>query len=150
MSRVTFSSWVRVAVLGAFALAPMTACSSLSEEGESCDRANGNDDCENGLVCRPEWEIQATESVCCPRPPAKPSSASCDPEIDHYVPDPSIDGSFGAGGAGGAGGSAGSSGDSGTDASDAASDAETDAATDASSDGAAGAAGTSSLDAAGG
>ncbi len=127
------------------ALALVVACSSLAEEGESCDRANGNADCEEGLVCLSEVDIVATRSVCCPRPPAKPSSSACEPELEHHLPDPSIDASYGAGGTGtgGTGGVGGGGGTGGTP-SDAAidGDAAAGAAGQAGGAGASGAAGS--------
>ena len=143
---------LRALVLAALVSLPFVACSGLAEEGEACDRANGNSDCENGLVCRGEWEVMADEAVCCPRPPAKPSSSACKPEIEHQHPDPSIDASYGAGGTGtggtagsagqaGSGGSAGAGGGAGAGGSEAGADADSDAAADAAPDVASDAAG---------
>jgi hypothetical protein len=136
-----------LALLSAVAFAGSGGCSGQAEEGEACNRKNGNDDCESGLICRGEWEVRAKESVCCPPPPVKPGVDACKPQIEHAHPDPSVDASFGAGGSGGAGGSAGSSGssgssgsagsagtaglDSGSDAADAQAEAAADAADDA-------------------
>lgn len=137
----------RAAVLALLALAPLASCSSLAEEGESCDRANGNADCEDGLICRSALDVAATRSVCCPRPPEKPSSAECEPELAHAVPDPSIDASYGAGGTGtggtaGGAGSGGSAGFAGA-ASDAAADGNAGAGGSAGQAGGAGMAGGS-------
>lgn len=134
-----------------------TSCSQ-SAEGESCEIENGNDDCEEGLICRGPWEVNSKEPVCCPRPPTKPSSSACEPKLNHHTPDPSVDaapippgdssaggsgGTSGAGGTAGASGAAGSGGTAGaagspsdagpTDSStgDAASDAKNDAPSDA-------------------
>jgi len=103
-------------------------------EGESCDPANGDGDCDDGLVCTPAHAVASEQPVCCPRPPSRPGVAECDPELPrNHVPDPAIDGSFAAGGTGvggaaggtgatggaagsGLGGSAGVAQDSGTDA----------------------------------
>lgn len=93
-------------------------CASKSAEGESCELANGDDDCESGLVCRASFEVAASESVCCPRPPARPGSKACGPAISDFEPDPTVDAatvpsSGGSGGTGGTGGSGGVSGDAG-------------------------------------
>ena len=115
----------------AITLALLGACSDASE-GEGCDLANGNDDCDEGLICRGAWEVRASGSVCCPAPPAQPSASACQPEVESYEPDPSVDS-----GAGGAGGAAGSGGAAGGDASTGdAADATGDGATDATADGA--------------
>lgn len=126
----------------AVALALLGACSDASE-GEGCDLANGNDDCDEGLICRGAWEVRASGSVCCPAPPAKPSASACQPEVESYEPDPSVDsppiapGTGGTSGAGGAGGASGSGGAAGGDASTGdAADATGDGATDATADGA--------------
>jgi hypothetical protein len=117
-------------LLVAVALGAFGGCAGSAEEGEACDRDNGNADCESGLICRGEWEIRAKESVCCPAPPAKPSVDACKPQIEHAHPDPTVDASYGAGGAGGTPGSGGSAGSGGQppDSGDDAADAEPDAA----------------------
>lgn len=142
-------------------VAPLAFAScSHSAEGETCEVENGNDDCDEGLICRGPWEVNSKEPVCCPRPPAKPSSSSCEPKLQHHTPDPTVDaspippgdgsssgGSGGTSGAGGTAGAAGSGGSSGAaggggtagaagsagDAgnTDAASDAKTDSPSDA-------------------
>lgn len=119
------------------------ACSDAAE-GESCDLANGNDDCEQGLVCRGPWEVSSSEAVCCPAPPAKPGVSACQPKVkkDHE-PDPSVDaavippGTGGTAGAAGSGGAAGSDGSAGADSGDAAQEASSDAPAEASGDAAA-------------
>ncbi len=94
------------------------SCSKASE-GESCDLASGNTDCEDGLVCLGPWEISANQSVCCPRPPAGPSTSACEPRLSKHEPDPYVDaapippGDGSAGGSGGVGGSAGGGGTAG-------------------------------------
>ncbi len=146
----TLSLLVLATVLGA-------GC-GRADEGESCDAAKGNDDCAEGLICRSAFEVQAKESVCCPPPPARPSTSECQPAIDEFMPDPGVDASFGGGGgsggssgSGGSGGSSGSSGSSGSgggagadgsatggsagaDAGDASTDSAADVASDSSSD----------------
>jgi hypothetical protein len=139
-------------VFSFFAPLAFASCSH-SAEGESCEVENGNDDCDEGLICRGPWEINSKEPVCCPRPPAKPSSSACEPKLDHHTPDPSVDaspippgdgssggsggtsgagGTAGGGGTAGAAGSAGAAGDAGPN--DAASDAPSDAKADSPSD----------------
>jgi uncharacterized membrane protein YgcG len=129
-------------------LSPLAFAScSHSAEGESCELENGNDDCDEGLICRGPWEVSSKEPVCCPRPPAKPSSSSCEPKLQHHTPDPGVDaapippgdgssggsgGTSGAGGSSGGGGSAGAAGGGGASGaagspSDAGSDAPSDA-----------------------
>lgn len=51
------------------ALATLWACSNMGE-GERCETANGNDDCQSGLVCRLTSGVQ----LCCP-PLGQPSSS---------------------------------------------------------------------------
>lgn len=109
-------------VFSLFAPLAFASCSS-SAEGESCEIENGNDDCEEGLICRGPWEVNSKEPVCCPRPPTKPSSSSCEPKLNHHQPDPSVDASpippgdgsssGGSGGSSGAGGTAGAAGNAG-------------------------------------
>ncbi len=128
----------------ALGVASAAGCSS-AEEGESCDAANGNNDCAEGLICRSAFEVQADESVCCPPPPARPSTGACAPAISDFEPDPRVDAAVSTGGSGGSSGSGGSGGAGGSDAGDAATtdagDAATDAGADASSDATADAAG---------
>jgi len=144
-----------VALLGV-----LVACSDAAE-GESCDLANGNDDCEEGLICRGPWDIASKEAVCCPAPPAKPSVGACGPKVKSYEPDPSVDaapippgtgGSSGTGGTGGSGGDDAGDGAAGTAGSDGAagSDAGDGAAGSDAGDGAAGSdAGDAAADASG-
>ena len=99
-----------------------------SGEGESCDPANGNSDCDSGLVCTPAHRVKATEPVCCPRAPAAPSVDPCQPELGtDGLPDPSIDASFAVGGRG-AGGTSGVSDASGESGSSGAPDSAPDSA----------------------
>lgn len=110
------------ALLLSFSALAFASCSQ-SAEGESCEIENGNDDCEEGLICRGPWEINSKEPVCCPRPPTKPSSSACEPKLNHHTPDPSVDAapippgdgssSGGSGGTSGAGGTAGAAGSAG-------------------------------------
>ncbi len=134
----TLSLLVLATVLGA-------GC-GRADEGEACDAAKGNDECAEGLICRSEFEIQAKESVCCPPPPARPSTSECQPAIGEFMPDPGVDASFGGGsGSGGSSGSSGSGGSAGADGSatggaagadggDASADSAADVASDGSSD----------------
>ena len=110
--------WVRwtmvVLVGGVWAI----ACGAGSE-GESCDLGLANDDCENGLICRPAAEIQADEPTCCP-PGGSAKDQKCKPAVPTgYVPDPSIDASYAADGnaTGGSGGGTAGSGSGGMGAS---------------------------------
>jgi hypothetical protein len=132
--RRTLGRWLALgAVLALFA-----ACGK-SGEGESCVLANGNDDCDDGLVCRGSWEVASKKPVCCPRPPAKPTTSACEPKIEHFTPDPSVDaapippgtgggGNDGSAGTGGTGGSSGTGGSAGTSGDGAAGAAGSDAA----------------------
>jgi hypothetical protein len=142
---MTRRSWAGRATsrLAALTLVLAAACADASE-GQSCDLDEGDSDCETGLVCTPAHAVAAREAVCCPRPPTRPSSAECNPEVPkNHVSDPSIDGSFAAGGTGfggsagapsggaagasGAGdGSGGAAGQAGSSAVDAADDAPAD------------------------
>ncbi len=53
-------------------LLAMPSCSKQGE-GERCDTANNNDDCESGLICQ---NVQ-TYWLCCPPPGTQPSVAAC-------------------------------------------------------------------------
>lgn len=55
-----------VVVCGVF----VGACSNQAE-GDRCDSQNGNDDCEDGLVCTPG------KNICCPVPPNAPTTPGC-------------------------------------------------------------------------
>ena len=130
--------------LGA-ALALFVACGKAGE-GESCDIGSGNDDCDDGLVCRGSWEVASKEAVCCPRPPAKPSTGACEPKVMKFEPDPTVDaspippgtGGADSGGSGGTGGgvdgSAGAAGSPGVDGSADASGGTAGATADSGSD----------------
>ena len=121
----------RAAVAWSLVLLGAAACGE-SSEGESCDPANGNADCESGLVCTPAHAVKATEPVCCPRAPTAPSVEACRSEVGAgALPDPSIDASFAAGGrgAGGTGGFAGSGGIAGAVGSAGTEDSAIDAVT---------------------
>ena len=140
----------RLALFLAFA-ATAPACSSGASEGRSCDRANGNNDCASGLVCRAAIDIAASSSRCCPRPPGKPSVSACGPAVKDFQPDPSVPpygnsggnpgsgGNAGTGGAAGSGGHAGAGGTAGNGGTDAGS-----GGTDAGSAGTGGNAGSPS------
>ena len=48
----------------------MGACSNQAE-GDRCDTQNGNDDCQDGLVCEPG------KNICCPQDPATATEPAC-------------------------------------------------------------------------
>lgn len=109
--------WPPLLLLAAFTAVGVPSCGSASE-GESCDRSNRDGDCEEGLICREAFEVRAGKSVCCPRPPARPSVSACLPAVASFEPDAAAGGGPAAGGATGSGGAAGSGGaDGGSDAS---------------------------------
>jgi hypothetical protein len=43
----------------------VSACSNQAE-GERCDRLNNDDDCQEGLVCKPGTELGSNADTCCP------------------------------------------------------------------------------------
>jgi hypothetical protein len=55
----------------------LVACSDQGE-GERCDLANGNNDCQAGLVCKPPTEVHVNGDydVCCPLDPNKATPGS--------------------------------------------------------------------------
>jgi hypothetical protein len=62
------------------AVVASVACSNQGE-GEVCDTANGNNDCQDGLFCDMSPPGVPASSVnrdrCCPIPPAQPTTAAC-------------------------------------------------------------------------
>jgi hypothetical protein len=67
---------VTLASLGSL-LAP-SACSSQGE-GQYCSSANGNNDCQDGLICKdaPGLPDQLNSSRCCPPDPAIATVSAC-------------------------------------------------------------------------
>jgi hypothetical protein len=47
------------------AIGMATACGSQGE-GQRCDKLNGNDDCDTGLICQ-DVPVPAGASICCPQ-----------------------------------------------------------------------------------
>ena len=74
-------------------------------EGERCDQANGDEDCEDGLVCTSKQDLQTSSDICCPPAGVEPTDLAC---IPGSLADAGVGGSS-TGGAGGAGGTGGSS-----------------------------------------
>lgn len=70
--RLRLASFLAVAVVSA--LIGLAACSNESE-GQPCSLFNGNNDCNNGLVCETPPNLGATNAptVCCP-PAGQPAS----------------------------------------------------------------------------
>jgi len=60
---------VGLTIVGASAIF-MGACSNQSQ-GDRCDTQNGNDDCQDGLVC------VSGKNVCCPQDPAMATVIEC-------------------------------------------------------------------------
>ena len=118
-------------VLLAMALVSASACSNQNE-GERCDKLNGNDDCESGLVCTTLSNFtsssgsssaggQASQggvlpAVCCPpqgqRVSAQVCTAAAQPPEEPVV-DAGAGGASGAAGQAGAAGAAGGGGEAG-------------------------------------
>ncbi len=75
--RLRLASSVAVSCLVALAVV-VSACSNEGE-GEPCSQQNGNNDCNDGLVCVPPVNPRATNapSVCCPAPPAQGTQPAC-------------------------------------------------------------------------
>jgi len=71
MSRLASLLLAPVFALSLLLLA-MPGCSKQGE-GERCDSANNNDDCESGLICQ---NVQSYW-LCCPPPGTQPSVAAC-------------------------------------------------------------------------
>jgi hypothetical protein len=113
-----------VAVLG------QAGCSNQSE-GQRCSVENGNDDCQDGLICKSKDLLNgAQDSLCCPADSKAAVAPACRPPSQTTTPPaPTGDAS-----------TSDASTDSSTDASvdgstsDATSDSSTDSSTDASSD----------------
>lgn len=55
--------------LALLVMAPLTtevvACSGQGE-GERCEHKNGNDDCQEGLVCKSSKDLGGNADICCP------------------------------------------------------------------------------------
>ncbi len=60
---------VGLTIVGASAIF-MGACSNQGE-GDRCDTQNGNDDCQDGLICK------SGINVCCPQDPAQATVLQC-------------------------------------------------------------------------
>ena len=63
------------------AVSASVACSNQGE-GDYCDTANGNNDCQDGLFCDPMPPGVPVSAVtphnrCCPIAPAQPTTAAC-------------------------------------------------------------------------
>lgn len=56
---VLAAAWIVVAALA------FPACSNQAE-GERCDVNNNNDDCQEGLICKPSTELGGSADICCP------------------------------------------------------------------------------------
>lgn len=117
---------VRPLALLAFVLgssgALVAACSNQSI-GQRCDVNNGNDDCENGLICMTHDTLGSDSDLCCPPTGTDPSHPECTPKSSGGG------GSGGSGGTGGSGGSGGTGGSGGSGGSDAAADVADDGST---------------------
>lgn len=66
LARSLLAGFSVVAVCAVF----VGACSNQAE-GERCEAANGNDDCQDGLVCDPN------KSICCPVDPRQATTPGC-------------------------------------------------------------------------
>ena len=62
-----------VAIVSAITLGTLWACSNQGV-GERCERDNGNDDCQSGLICR---QISQGRDLCCPPAGQTSSSEEC-------------------------------------------------------------------------
>jgi len=72
----------RIAVaLGSLALtgALVVSIPSCSDqgEGERCDRANGDGDCEDGLICKSKKDLGTSSDICCPPAIENTSDLAC-------------------------------------------------------------------------
>lgn len=67
-----------VGALGACAWLALSACSNQGE-GERCEFLNGNDDCQDGLVCLPR-SAQNNSSLGVVNPPFNNSDRCCPPD----------------------------------------------------------------------
>lgn len=74
--------WIGRVVLASFGavLALFVACSN-NGEGERCEKASdnfGNDDCNDGLICKPPNELNNSSSArCCPPDPTRATVDVC-------------------------------------------------------------------------
>ncbi|MCA9629898.1 MAG: hypothetical protein KC766_19640 [Myxococcales bacterium] len=91
-------------------------CSSAAAEGEACDRAKSNSDCQSGLVCTAGVDVQADHDVCCPPQGNTPEESGCRPATEGLTTDAGVGSEYSSGGSlnagGGAAGGAGATGGS--------------------------------------
>ena len=90
--------------LGAGLLGFLLPACGKQGEGQRCDVANGNDDCEDGLVCTKKKDLGTLSDICCPPAGVPASDLACAGGLKTDA---------GAGGSGGSGGAAGGHGGSG-------------------------------------
>lgn len=64
-----------LALTGALVFAT-PSCSDQSE-GERCDRANGDADCEDGLICKSKQDLGTSSDICCPPELAQTTDLAC-------------------------------------------------------------------------
>ncbi len=91
-----------------FAWVPF-ACSSQAE-GQRCNIDNGNDDCDEGLVCTSSRDLGGNADICCPA-----SGVSTAPDCARGGTSASSTSGTGGGGGAGGGGSTSSGGGMGGD-----------------------------------
>jgi hypothetical protein len=70
-----FSILATLAVAGG-ATALSQGCSDQAE-GERCDRAAGDADCQDGLVCTAKEELGTESDICCPPEGVAPTDLAC-------------------------------------------------------------------------
>ena len=59
------------------ALLCLTPACDKQAQGERCDQLNGNDDCQDGLVCTPGSQVGQKKDVCCPSTLSEATDPRC-------------------------------------------------------------------------
>ena len=74
-------------------LAVLLLACGRQAEGERCDTANGDDDCESGLRCVSNTELSQIEegALCCPPADQTPSVETCNADIPLFGEDDDSD-----------------------------------------------------------
>lgn len=102
-----------LALFGGIGLSLGSIACSNQGEGARCEIENGDDDCQEGLVCTTAEQLGGNADICCP-PGGVSENPACIPggssTTSTTTSTSSTGGGGGAGGAGGSGGGAGGAG----------------------------------------
>lgn len=71
----------------AIVLATGLVASSCADggEGDACSTLNGNDDCQDGLVCKDKDNVHYTHDVCCPQAVQLATTPVCAEQVGSVV-----------------------------------------------------------------